>query len=134
MTRKSWKVRPAESLADLLQRLVVRGFARFDDQVAHAELLDEGHDLLLRAGADRQHRDDRRDAEDHPHHRQQRAQLVGAQVVEAEAQFGQEVRGRAIRAGATDAVVTAVPTAVGHALIAALRRWQRRRAGRPAGA
>ena len=79
-------------LADLLQRLVVGRLARLDDQVADAELLDEGHHFLLRAGADRQHRDDRGDAEDHPEHRQQRTQLVRAQVLEAEAQLGQEVR------------------------------------------
>ena len=41
-------------LADLLQRLLVRCLARLDDQIAYAELLDERHDLLLGAGADRQ--------------------------------------------------------------------------------
>src|SRR5262249_53598582 len=61
--------------------------ARFDDQVAHAELLDERHHLLLRAGADRQHRHDGRDAEDHPEHREQRPQLVRAEVLEAEPQL-----------------------------------------------
>ena len=42
--------------AHLVQRLPVGGLTRLDDQVAHAEVLDERHDLLLRAGADREHR------------------------------------------------------------------------------
>ena len=91
MTRKSLKFRPARYLADLLQRLRIRRLARFDDQVPDAELLDERHHFLLRAGADRQHRDDRRHAEDHPEHRQQRTQLVRAEVVEAHPEVGQEV-------------------------------------------
>ena len=65
ITRRSLNDSPGRQLADLLQRLAVARLARLDDQVADAELLDERHHLLLRAGADRQHRDDRRDAEDH---------------------------------------------------------------------
>ena len=93
MIRRSWNDRPGRELAHLLQRLVVGRLARFDDQVAHAELLDERHHFLLRAGADRQHRDDRRDAEDHAEHRQQRSQLVRAEVLEAEAELGKEIGG-----------------------------------------
>ncbi len=86
-------------LPHLLHDLIVGRLARLDDQVAHAELLDERHDFLLRAGADREHRDDRRHAEDHPHHREERSQLVRAQVLEPEPQLGQEVRRRARDAG-----------------------------------
>ena len=111
ITRSPRKVRPADSLPHLLQRLVVGRLARLDDQVAHAELLDERHDLLLRAGADRQHRDHRRHAEDHPQHRQQRSQLVRAQVVEPEPQLGQEVRRRARDAVATMLIAAAPPPA-----------------------
>ena len=49
---------------------------RADDDVARAEPLDQRERLLLRAGADRQHRDHRADAEHHAEHRQRRAQLV----------------------------------------------------------
>src|SRR6185295_122143 len=65
-----------------------------DDQIPDAEPLDEGHHLLLRAGADGQHRQHRRHAENHPEHRQQRAQLVKQQVVEAAADVGHPQGGR----------------------------------------
>ena len=118
ITRKSCEVQAGGDLAHLLQRLVVGRLARLDDQVAHAKLLDERHDFLLRAGADRQHRDDRRDAEDHAEHRQQRAQLVRAQVVEAHAEIGQEVGvGAATSSRRADAhrVPSARPARVGAA-------------------
>ena len=95
--RRSWKRQPGRQLAHLLQRLVVGRLARLDDQVAHAELLDERHHLLLRAGADRQHGDDGRHAEDHAEHRQQRAQLVRAQVVEPLLRARAACRGRDAR-------------------------------------
>ena len=76
MTRKSWNDSPADSLRTFCSAWL-SGASRLDDQVADAGLLDERH-LLLRPGADRQHRDDRRDAEDHAQHRQQRPQLVRA--------------------------------------------------------
>ena len=70
-------------LPHLLEGLELGRLARFDDQIAHAEIFDERHHLLLRAGADRQHRDDRGHAEDHAEHRQQRAELVQQEVVHA---------------------------------------------------
>ena len=70
---------------------MVARFARLDDQVPDAELLDEGHHFLLRARADGEHGDHGGDAEDHAHHREQRPQLVRAEVLEAEHQLGQEV-------------------------------------------
>ena len=59
------------------------GLFRLHDQVAHSELLDEGHHLLLGPGSDRQHGDHRRHAEDHTQHGQQGAQLVNAEVFDA---------------------------------------------------
>ena len=100
MTRKSLKRQAGRELPDLLQRLIVGRLARLDDQVADAELLDERHHLLLRAGADRQHRDDRGHAEDHAEHRQERAQLVRAQVLEARCAARAGSRCRAGDAGA----------------------------------
>ena len=90
LERQPWRRAP-----HLSERLRIGRLARLDDDVAHAELLDERHHLLLRAGANRQHRDDGRDAEDHAEHRQQRAQLVDAEVVEPELQIlkpGAELR------------------------------------------
>ena len=113
-------------LPDLLQRLPIGRLARLDDDVAHAQLLDERNHLLPRAGADRQHRHDRRHAEDHAEHRQQRAQLVRAQVVEPLVQLGHEVEhgraGPAERRAAMRGHRTGPPPAGG--------RW-RRRAARP---
>ena len=91
MIRRSWNESPDESLRTFCSAWLVGRLARLDDQVADAELLDERHHFLLRAGADREHRDDRRHAEDHPEHRQQRAELVRAQVLEPEPELGQEV-------------------------------------------
>ena len=81
-------------LPRLLERLEVGGFPCLDDDVAHAELLDERQHLLLRAGADRHHRDDRRDAEDHPEHREQGAQLVREQRLEPALDVGQQLQPR----------------------------------------
>ena len=41
------------------------------EDVAHAELFDEGHHLLLRSGSDRKHRHHGRHAENHSQHGQQ---------------------------------------------------------------
>ncbi len=57
--------------ADFLKLLLVACFLGFHDQIAHAQLLDERHHLLLRSRADRKHRHHRRDAENHSEHRQQ---------------------------------------------------------------
>ena len=110
MTRRSLNDSPGDSLRTFCSACSSARLARLDDQVADAELLDERHHLLLRAGADRQHRDDRRHAEDHPEHRQQRAQLVRAEVLEAEHQLGQEVGRPEMGAGAAH---FAGPDAVG---------------------
>ena len=91
ITRRSARRQPRRDLPQPLERLLVRRRPRFDDQVADAHRLDHRHHLLLRAGADRQHRDHRGDAEDHAEHGQQRAQLVREQVVDAHRQRGQHV-------------------------------------------
>ena len=113
---------PGRQLADLLQRLLVGGFARLDDQVANAELLDEGHDLLLRPGANRQHRDDRGHTEDHPQHREEGSELVRAEVLEAEHQLGQEIGRPEVRARAH----LAAPDPVGSGPADDLPRWAER--------
>ena len=100
-------------LAQLLKRLLVGRLARLDDQVAHAEVLDERHHLLLRAGANRQHRDHGGDAEDHAEHGQQRAQLVDEQVVDPELERRQDVGGpRAAGAAAIDSGVVSADRCV----------------------
>ena len=76
MTRMSARLRPGETWRSPLERLLVGRRPRLDDQVADAHRLDHRHHLLLRAGADREHRHHRGDAEDHAEHGQQRAQLV----------------------------------------------------------
>ena len=74
---------------DFLKLLVVARFLGFYDQVAHAQLLDERHHLLLRSRADRKHCDHRRDTENHSEHGQQRTQLVAGQVLQAKSEIGQ---------------------------------------------
>ena len=99
--------RRAPHLAECLR---LGRLARLDDDVAYTQLLDERHHLLLRTRADRQHRDDGRDAEDHAEHREQRAQLVDAEVVEAELQIleaGAELRLRSRNARITSRPVAA---------------------------
>src|SRR5262249_24927094 len=100
-------------LPHFLQRLAVGRLARLDDQVAHAELLDERHHFLLRAGADREHGDHGRHAEDHAQHREQRPQLVRAQVLEPEAELGQDVRGPEMRTRVEHYLAEAVPPGIG---------------------
>ena len=72
---------PDRLLADLLQLFGLERL-RADHDVARAELVDQRERLLLGAGADRQHRDHRADAEHHAEHRQRRAQLVLAEAAE----------------------------------------------------
>ncbi len=59
------------NLANLLMSLPLRGLFRFHDQVVDAHLLDQRHDFLPRARADREHRDHGRHAENHPQHGEQ---------------------------------------------------------------
>ena len=68
-------------LPDLLELLVLH-FLRAEDHVAQPESLYHFERLPFRPGADRQHRDHRSDAEDHPEHGQRRPELVGREVVE----------------------------------------------------
>ena len=75
------------SLADFLLRLPIGGFLGLHNQIAHAELLDEGHHLLLGAGPDGEHGDHRRHAEDHAEHGQKSAQFVQQKRFQALAKF-----------------------------------------------
>ncbi len=74
---------------DLLKFLAVARFLGFHNQVAHAQLLNERHHLLLRACADREHRHHRRHAENHSQHGQQGAQLMAGQVFQAKSKIRQ---------------------------------------------
>ena len=60
------------------------GFLGLDDEIAHAELFDEGHDLLLRSGSDGEHGDDSGNAKNHAEHGQKRAKLVAGEVFKTE--------------------------------------------------
>ena len=75
--------------AALLKFLLAGGGARIDQDVAHAQLLDEAQGLFLGAGADGQHPDDRADAEDDAQGREQRARLLRAQVGQRLADVGE---------------------------------------------
>ena len=77
--------------AHFLKGLIVLRLARLDDEIAHPEILDERHHLLLRTGADGQHGHDGRDAEDHAEHRQQRSELVDEQILDPELHRRDEV-------------------------------------------
>ena len=66
--------------AALLELFVAGGGAGIDEDVAHAQLLDEAQGLLARAGADGQHADDGTDTEDDAERGEQGARLLGAQV------------------------------------------------------
>jgi len=67
------------------------GRAREDQHQVRAEVLQLLAHALLRAAADREHRDHRRDADDHAEHRQRRSQLVDAQRLQRDAQDHQRV-------------------------------------------
>src|ERR1019366_545640 len=60
----------------------------FHDHVAHTHLLDIRHDLLLRACADGKHGNNCGHAEDHSQHGEERTQLVGGEVLQAELHIG----------------------------------------------
>src|SRR5207247_4019114 len=82
--------------------------------VPAAVIFGERHDLLLRTGGDRQHGDDRGDAEDHAEHGQPGAQLVEEQVVDAAPEVGQPQDGshREARCGAVGWVFRRAPEGV----------------------
>ncbi len=80
--------------ADFVQGLVACGFLCLHDQIAHTELLDERHDFLLRAGADRKHGDHGGNSENHSQHGEERAQFVNEQVLESQAQVGKPLPNR----------------------------------------
>ena len=65
------------------------GLLSLHDEITHAELFDEGHDLLLRAGSDGEHGDNRSNAKNHAQHGQKRAKLVAGEVFETEDHIGQ---------------------------------------------
>src|SRR5712692_1110489 len=67
-------------------------FLGLHDQVAHAELLDEGHNLLLRSCTDGKHGDYRGNAKNHAQHGKQRTQFVVGKILETEKKIGQPLR------------------------------------------
>ena len=67
-------------------------FLGLDDQIAHAELLNEGHNLLLRSGTDGKHGDYRGHAKNHAQHGEQGTQFVVGKILETEKKIGQPLR------------------------------------------
>ncbi len=76
-------------LPHLLQLLPIGGFLGFDNEVADAELLDEGHDFLLGARSDGEHSHNRGNAKDHTQHGQEGTQFVAGQIFEPEGEIRQ---------------------------------------------
>ena len=56
--------------------LPFHGLPGFDDEIVDSHLLDEGHDFLTRARADRQHGHHRGHTEDHAQHGEERAHAM----------------------------------------------------------
>src|SRR5437016_4413319 len=75
-------------LAHLLHVFPGVGLVGLNNYVAHAHLLNQGHDLLPGAGSNGEHGNHRSHAKNHPQHSEQGAQLVHEQVLESKAEVG----------------------------------------------
>src|SRR3569833_1262982 len=65
----------------LLKLLFAPGWVRFDEQVVNTELLDEAHRFFTGAGADREHADDRTDAEDNAERGENRTRFLAPEIL-----------------------------------------------------